>query len=277
MNWIHASIVVIATLAGCTALAAPPSTQPTSPPVEGKPTLYLVGDSTVRVGTKGQQGWGDPLIPMFDASRIIVINKAIGGRSSRSFIQEGRWDEILKTLKPGDYVIIQMGHNDGGPLAGDNRERGSIRGIGDESKEVELTLGDNKGKKFTVYTYGHYLRQYVKDARAKGATPILCSWIPHCPRPGDAVKVPESLTSYGLFAKQVAEAENVPFIDIYTRTHQQWVDAGLTQEQIKAQQFTEADFTHTSPAGAAVNAKSVADGIRALDVPLKVYLLPETK
>ena len=242
-------------------------TQPTT-----RPTVYLVGDSTVKVGTAGQQGWGDPFIKMFDASKVNVVNKAIGGRSSRSFIQEGRWDEILKTLASGDYVIIQMGHNDGGPLFGDNRERGSIRGIGEETQDVTLTLEPNRGKQMTIHTYGWYLRKYVRDAREKGAQPIICSPIPRGPRPGENVELPAEMTSYRLWAKQVAEAEKVPFIDLYQRTYQKWIDAKLTPEQIKTQYFGEADYTHTNPEGAALNAQSVAEGLKDLDLPLKDYL-----
>src|SRR5260221_6654899 len=80
------------------------------------PKLFIVGDSTVRNGTKGQQGWGDPLIKLFDKTKVTVENHAIGGRSSRTFQTEGRWDKILAAAQPGDFVLIQMGHNDGGPL-----------------------------------------------------------------------------------------------------------------------------------------------------------------
>ena len=91
-----------------------------------KPTLFIVGDSTVKTGTKGQQGWGDPIGKLFDSSKIKVENHAIGGRSSRTFQTEDRWVKILAVAKPGDFVLIQMGHNDGGPLDDTSRARGSI-------------------------------------------------------------------------------------------------------------------------------------------------------
>src|SRR4051812_11106904 len=72
------------------------------PPSE-KPTLFIVGDSTVKNGTKGQQGWGERIGEQFDAARINVVNRAIGGRSSRTFITEGRWDEVVNAGKPGDF------------------------------------------------------------------------------------------------------------------------------------------------------------------------------
>src|SRR5687768_4680917 len=105
-----------------------------------RPVLYIIGDSTVRNGDgtgKNQQwGWGSFMADHFDTGKIAIRNHAIGGRSSRTFITEGRWDKILAVLKKGDYVIMQFGHNDGGPLDDTARARGSIRGISEESKEV---------------------------------------------------------------------------------------------------------------------------------------------
>src|SRR4051795_3823839 len=105
-----------------------------------RPTLFIVGDSTVKNSTPGQQGWGDPLIKLFDAKRINVENHAIGGRSSRTFQTEGRWDRILEKAKPGDFVLIQMGHNDGGKINDDSRARGSIGGLGEETEEIDNIL-----------------------------------------------------------------------------------------------------------------------------------------
>ena len=128
------------------------------------PTLFIVGDSTVKNGTKGQQGWGDPIAALFDKTKIKVENHAIGGRSSRTFQTEGRWDKILAAAKPGDFVLMQMGHNDGGPLDDAARARGSIRGTGEETKEIDNPITK---KKEVVHTYGWYLRKYVADARDK--------------------------------------------------------------------------------------------------------------
>ena len=144
---------------------------PSSRPAETKPTLFIVGDSTVRNGTRGQQGWGDPLIRLFDPARINVENHAIGGRSSRTFQAEGRWDKILQKAKPGDFVLIQMGHNDGGPINDNFRARGSLPGLGEETQEIDNLL---TGKHEVVHTYGWYLRKYIADARAHGMTPIIC-------------------------------------------------------------------------------------------------------
>src|SRR5665213_2635985 len=85
-----------------------------------KPVFYIIGDSTVKNGSGSSenllQGWGSFIASYFDTTKITVQNDAIGGRSSRTFMTDGRWNRILSTLQKGDYVIMQFGHNDGGPL-----------------------------------------------------------------------------------------------------------------------------------------------------------------
>src|SRR5690242_12485375 len=144
-----------------------------------KPVLYIIGDSTVKNGSgTGQQGlwgWGSFIADYFDTTRIGVENHAIGGRSSRTFITEGRWHRILAQLKPGDFVIMQFGHNDAGPLDDTARARGTIRGIGNDSAAIYNPI---RKINEVVYTYGYYMRKYVDDAKAKGAIPIVCSLVP---------------------------------------------------------------------------------------------------
>jgi lysophospholipase L1-like esterase len=113
-------------------------------PAPRVPTLFIVGDSTVKNGTRGQQGWGDPITALFDKAKIKVENRAVGGRSSRTFQTEGRWDKILEAAKPGDFVLIQMGHNDGGPLDDASRARGTLRGTGDETREIDNPITKKK-------------------------------------------------------------------------------------------------------------------------------------
>jgi hypothetical protein len=105
-------------------------------PNRALPMLFIVGDSTVHNPGPGEKGWGDVIEKYFDPQKIRVENHALGGRSSRTFQTQGNWDKVLAVARPGDYVIVQMGHNDGGPLDDTNRARGSIRGIGDETKEI---------------------------------------------------------------------------------------------------------------------------------------------
>src|SRR6185436_7774193 len=73
-------------------------------PLTNKPTLFIIGDSTVRNGTKGQMGWGEAIAAQFDPAKIIVVNRAIGGRSSRTFLTEGRWAKVLDEVRSGNFV-----------------------------------------------------------------------------------------------------------------------------------------------------------------------------
>ena len=105
------------------------------------PSLILVGDSTVRNGRgdggQGQWGWGEPLVSFFDTTKINVVNRAIGGRSSKSYISEGEWEKTLEYIKPGDVVLFQWGHNDGGKPDEPTRTRASLPGTGEEMVEIE--------------------------------------------------------------------------------------------------------------------------------------------
>jgi rhamnogalacturonan acetylesterase len=235
---------------------------------EEKPTLWIVGDSTVRNGTKGQVGWGDPIARHFDADKIVVKNRALGGRSSRSFQAEGLWDRVLGEIKAGDFVLIQFGHNDGGPLAGDNRERGSTRGTGEESKEVTLTLKPRAGQKEVVHTYGWYMRKYVTDAKTKGAIPIVVSPVPR--NIFQDGKVARSSNSYGKWAEESARAAGAFFIDLHELVARRYEQDGA--EKVKAEYFQE-DHTHTTAKGAEVTAAILAEAIGELkDCPLRNYL-----
>jgi rhamnogalacturonan acetylesterase len=267
MNIAKLAIWSIVVVLAMTSTRSPAADAPTS-----KPTLWIVGDSTVRNGTKGERGWGEDIGKLFDPSKINVENHAMGGRSSRTFITEGRWKTVLDAAKPGDFVLIQFGHNDGGPLDDAARARGTIRGIGDETRDIDNPI--TKAKE-TVHTYGWYMRQYISDARAHGLTPIVCSPIPHCPKDtvheGDLEK-----SGYVGWAKDVATAEKTDFIQLNGLIMTRY--AAMTPDKIKSDLFTTADNTHTSPAGAEINAACVVEGIRALDdCKLKDDLLPATK
>jgi len=230
------------------------------------PTLFLIGDSTVNNATKGLQGWGKPIAAMFDTNRINVQNKARGGRSSRTYHTEGLWEDVRKQFKPGDFVLMQFGHNDGGPLA-NGRARASLKGNGDETREVE---DQSIGKKETVHTYGWYLRKYIADTKAAGATPIVLSLVPRNIWNQD--KVIRSTNDYGKWAAEAANAGGALFIDLNSIIGAHYEEAG--KEKVQQLYFTPADHTHSTPAGAELNAASVVEGIRALtNCPLRDYLL----
>jgi rhamnogalacturonan acetylesterase len=240
-----------------------------------KPTLYIVGDSTVRNGANNQRGWGERIGRFFDTTKINVENRAIAGRSSRTFINEGRWDKILEAARPGDFVLIQMGHNDGGAVDDGRRARGSLPGLGEETKEID---NSQTGQHEVVHTYGWYLRKYIADARAKGMTVYLCSQIPHCPqKPVEAATADKDLVEkvkHVAWAEEIAKDQNVPFVDLNRTILKHYV--GMEPADIKSKYFTPVDNTHTSTDGAELNAACVVECLRSLkDCKLADYLLPE--
>ncbi len=230
-----------------------------------KPTLYIIGDSTVRNTNRPQCGWGEKIADFFDTTQLSISNQAMAGRSTRTFIKEGRWDKVLSTIKKGDYLIMQFGHNEGSkPDTSKAGRRGVLRGIGEET--VELIWPDST--KEIVHTYGWYLRKFVREAKSKGAIPVIASMIPRNEfRDG---KVQRADKDFGKWAKEVAEQEGVGFIDLNAITADKYDVMGPD----KVKEFFPGDHTHTNEAGATVNAASVAEGIRLLKtLGLNNYLL----
>jgi len=224
------------------------------------PTLWLIGDSTVQNGSgqgdDGLWGWGAPIAQMFDRTKIVVSNRARGGRSSRTFFTEGLWEKVLAEVKPGDFVMMQFGHNDGGPLSGP-KARASLKGNGDETQDVSREGTDAKD---TVHSYGWYLRKYIADTKAKGATPIVLSPIPR--NIWKEGKVARASNDYGKWAVEAAKADGAFFIDLNEIVARRYDTEG--PEKVLAQYFTPKDHTHTNAAGAKVNAECVIAGLREL-------------
>jgi len=235
--------------------------------IQDKPVLYIIGDSTVQNGSgKGSDslwGWGSFMNLFLDTTKIEIQNHAKGGRSSRTFVTEGRWDSIMKTIKKGDYVLMQFGHNDGGELADTLRARGTIKGIGNESKDIYNPI---RKVNETVYTYGYYMRKYANEAKAKGAIPIIVSPVPRN-KFNEKGKIEKD--QYGIWAKEVAQQTGAYFLDLNTMVIEKYEKMGA--EEVKT--FFPKDHTHTDEAGAVVNAELVAKGIRDLKkCGLKNYL-----
>src|SRR5471030_687469 len=129
------SLVALALLLMSRLAAAEAPAAPVPAVATGKPALYVVGDSTAN-SPAPIQGWGTPFSAYFDPAKVTVLNKARGGRSSRSYVHEGLWDAVAKVLKPGDFVLLQFGHNDGGaPSAAKAGDRPSLPGLGEEAKD----------------------------------------------------------------------------------------------------------------------------------------------
>lgn len=194
-------------------------------------TIFMIGDSTmankdISKGKK-ERGWGMALQCFFD-DNIVIDNHAVNGRSSLSFINEGRWDAVLKKIKPGDYVIIQFGHNDEKPKADRHTDPGS--------------------------TFDYNLAKFVRETREHGGTPILMNCVVRrnfakvAPKNGDdealrnqtfadAPKLVESdslVDTHGLYRvapRDVAKRMNVHFVDANKITHD--LEQGLGKEASK--------------------------------------------
>lgn len=236
---------------------------------KSKPVLYIIGDSTVRngdgSGRNGQWGWGSFLSQYFDTTKISVQNHALGGRSSRTFITEGRWEKILGALKKDDYVIIQFGHNDAGALDDTARARGTIKGIGEETKEIYNPI---MKKQEIVHSYGWYMRKYVRETKSKGAIPIVCSLVPRTEWEGGKVK--RSNDGYARWAQEVARAEGAYFIDLNNLIADQYDRKG--QQEVEG--LFKGDHTHTSEAGARMNVAILVKELKKQKPgKLKKYLL----
>jgi len=241
------------------------------------PTFWIIGDSTVKVGSPGQRGWGDEIAPFFDLSKINVVNRAIGGRSSRTFLTDGRWDDILKDLRAGDVVIMQFGHNDASPvneappITAATRARGTIKGNGEETQDVDNILTK---KHEVVHSYGWYIRHFITTAQAKGAAVIVCSPIPRKSWSKDGKTINRANTSYGLWAKQAAEQDHAFFVDLNEIIARGYEKLG----QPAVEPLFGDKGTHTSPEGAKFNARSVVAGLNGLDKnPLASVLSAEGK
>ena len=194
-------------------------------------TIFMIGDSTmankdISKGKK-ERGWGMALQCFFD-DNIVIDNHAVNGRSSLSFINEGRWDAVLKKMKPGDYVIIQFGHNDEKPKADRHTDPGS--------------------------TFDYNLAKFVRETREHGGTPILMNCVVRrnfakvAPKNdddealrnqtfADAPKLVESdslVDTHGLYRvapRDVAKRMNVHFVDANKITHD--LEQGLGKEASK--------------------------------------------
>ncbi|RZJ05868.1 MAG: rhamnogalacturonan acetylesterase [Rubrivivax sp.] len=228
------------------------------------PSIILIGDSTVRnghddgqgKGAEGQWGWGTPIAAYFDANKVNLVNRAVGGLSSRTYRTSGHWERTKAHIKKGDWVVMQFGHNDASAVNDNSRARGVLRGTGPEQEEVDNLL---TGKHETVTTYGAYLRGYVAEIRELGATPVICSPVIRKRWEADGVKVTRAGGNYAAWAAEVAKQEAVAFIDL-----NEWGALryeGLGKAVVDTLFPPEPETVHTNWLGAAVNAQLVIAGL----------------
>ena len=246
---------------------------------EGKPVVFFTGDSTVKNADKeddGMWGWAAQAATVFDTTKVTLCNAAKAGRSTRSFIREGLWDKVYHSLRPGDFVTIQFGHNDICPIT-DKKARGVIPGTQDTCHVYQLDNGTYE----LVYSFGWYLKKMIDDVREKGATPILVSLTPRNEWPGGKVERRDG--SYGKWYREVVAETGVEFVDLHNISadfldkkfavkslpaDKEKAKEKVAQLKEKAGKYFKKDHTHASKMGAQMNAQSVAKGLRANSAPL---------
>ncbi|MBX2963522.1 MAG: rhamnogalacturonan acetylesterase [Cyclobacteriaceae bacterium] len=223
-----------------------------------KPTVYLIGDSTMAskaVTAYPETGWGMPFAYFFDSS-VEVQNHAMNGRSTRTFITEGRWQTVADHLKAGDYVFIQFGHND-------------------ESK-------DKTDRYTSPEDYKKNITRFVNETRTKGATPVLLT--PVGRRKFDAQgNVQASHPEYSPLVVEVAGTLNVPFIDLDKRSQALYQQVGAENSKLLFLQLKPGehpnypegrdDNTHFNELGARLIAQIVLEEIRNLKLDLALHIV----
>lgn len=224
---------------------------------DAPPTLFMVGDSTMadKPLDLPERGWG-MVLGKFFTDPAMVHNHAVNGRSTKSFIDEGRWDKVMSEVKPGDFVIIQFGHND-------------------EKKEDPKRYAD------PATSFRDNLRRFVRETRAKHATPILAT--PVCRRKFDAVgKLVDTHGAYPEATCAVAKEENVPLLELEKATAA-WLQATGDEPSKKFFMWIESDKYPKLPEGRKDDTHFVDEGathvaalavaqIRELKLPLARWL-----
>lgn len=167
----------------------------------GKVTIWMVGDSTMaykKPERKPESGWG-VAFAQFGKDNVIIKNKAASGRSTKSFIAEKRWQAVLDSIQPGDFVIIQFGHND--------------------QRKDSLVYTDANS------TYKELLQKYIKEAREKGANPVICTPVVRRHFDGSG----NLLDTHGMYLKavrEVAKDTRTPMVDMEAITRKLVTDLG---------------------------------------------------
>ena len=219
-------------------------------------TVWLAGDSTMapkQPDKRPETGWGEALQPCFDSTVVHIANRAVNGRSTRSFVAEGRWKAIVDSLKAGDYVFIQFGHND------------------EKVGTANYSSPDD---------YRHNLVRFVDDVRSHGGHPVL--FTPVVRRRFDGERLVDTHGAYPDAARAAANEARVPLVDM-TRASAALVeplgpDSSRTlwlhlEPGANANYPTGVhDDTHVNPLGAQRMAGLAIDALRALHLDLATQL-----
>ncbi len=216
---------------------------------DAKPTVYICGDSTVQSYSASyapQAGWGQVIAKYF-TSDVLFVNKAIAGRSSKSFIADGRLDEIIKVIKANDYMFIQFGHND-----------------------ATISNPDRYAEAGT--TYKECLRQFIDRAREKGAVPVLFTPVARLNYVNGAFK--NDFPAYCTAMKEVAMEKNVPCIDLMSKCLSYYTSIGYDKVYpFYMVSSNGTDYTHFTETGAMQVARIVSEGVKELGLGISKYVI----
>jgi len=216
------------------------------------PSLYLVGDSTTALqsASSGIQGWGVE-IPTY-LQNINIVNNAVSGSSARTWYRDGFWYNTQALFKSGDYVIIELGHNDGGTP--DTSERASVYGETDTATQT-VTLAN--GTTEVVHTWPFYIKSFITSAQAKGAIPIISSQTPDNPYENSTTIIDDPPRFVG-YAKDVAAAKSVDYVDHFAAV----ISAFTVLGKATVDAYYPIDHTHTNTAGAIQVARALISGLK---------------
>ena len=209
------------------------------------PTIFIAGDST-STDQSGEpfNSWGQMLTRFFTAD-VAVANHGESGETSSSFIGENRWPKVMSVIKPGDYVLMQFGHND------------------------EKDKGTNAG---AYKNYTQNLTRFIKDARDHGATPIIVTPIARRSF-DDSGKAVNTHGDYPAAARKVAKDQNAALIDLTAMTQTVYEAFGPQKSPVLFANPTEA--THHSDFGSYEDARCIVQAIRSQNLPLAKYLVDD--
>lgn len=222
-------------------------------------TVYTIGDSTMankpNPEVNPERGWGQ-MLPLYFNDSVKIDNRAVNGRSTRSFINEGKWKSVYDSLKPGDFVFIQFGHND-------QKEKDSSRYTNPHT------------------AYRNNLIQFVLETRSKGATPILLTSIVRR-NFNEYGTLVDTHGAYTIELRLVAQEYNVPFIDLQYLTERLEESYGVENskkihlhyqpKEIEYYPEGKSDDTHLSVLGATLVAELVVEELKSLNISLVNYL-----
>jgi lysophospholipase L1-like esterase len=228
-------------------------------PAQHRPvTIFIAGDSTAAKKLpekRPETGWGEMLPEYFDETKVVVDDRAQNGRSTKTFISEGRWQGIIDEMQPGDFVFVEFGHND-------------------ESKD--------KGERYTPPDdFRKNLIRFVGDVRSKKGHIVLMTPVARRKFDKDG-KLVDTHGEYPDIVRSVAKEEKVPLIDMLKKTSALLTSYGADRSRSLFLQLKPGenpnypngieDNTHSSPAGATEVAKLVVEGIREEKLSIRKYL-----